>query len=147
MKNKTIKIEASEEAITTDFLNFLTYNQDCIQTNKRLVKKENNQFWCVTLKIRSKVINQTIAYSKSCETDKQLLKLDYESKIKKHINNNTISERLKNCLNTNMEALELVQTINDFKRIKGIGEISINRHKPFLAGLLDIKNLNTTEHK
>ena len=46
-----------------------------------------------------------------------------------------------------METLEFVQTINDFKHIKGIGEISINRYKLFLADLLEIKTINTTEHK
>jgi hypothetical protein len=147
MKNTTIKIEVNKEGITTDFLNFLAYNQDSIQTKKRLVKKENNQYWCITLKMKADVNHLDLNDSKFRDTDEQLLKCNYETKIKKHINNNTISERLKNCLNRNMETLEFVQTINDFKHIKGIGEISINRYKLFLADLLEIKTINTTEHK
>lgn len=117
-------------------MNFIEYNKDVIK--KKKLKKKNKLYWTLSIKINFEAETNKTDSFKSENSDLKELKLDYEKDVKHFINNNHTSERVKNCLNKYFEDLEFILSIKDFKKIKGIGKISIKKHELFFLELLEI---------
>lgn len=136
MRIKTIKVRASNEGRDFAISDFYSQNSTIYSTNSKLIKEHEDYFWLVMIAYESNLPMPLEGYDSSNEYQ---LPVGFEKSVTQYIiNKHSNGVRIKNSVFAYMNSLMIVNSICDFKRIRGIGIKTIEENLEFLSGLLEI---------
>ena len=136
MRIKTIKVRASNESRDFAISDFYSQNSTIHSTNSKLIKEHEDYYWLVMIAYESNLPMPLEGYDSSNEYQ---LPIGFEKSVTQYvINTPSNGVRVKNSVIAYMNSLLIINSINDFKRIRGIGIKTIEEDIEFLSGLLDL---------
>ena len=139
MKVKSLKIKIDKDNIEQSIPSFYGVNNTIYAINSELVFEKGSYYWFVLITYESKInflssLNEENKNKKFLPTGFKEAVYEYS---KKQVSNTV---RAKNCVNFYIEELLKIKNIDDFKRIRGLGDETIKKDKIFLTGLINIIN-------
>lgn len=138
MKIKTIKVKANTENRDFAISDFYSQNSTIYSTNSKLIKEREDYYWLVMIAYESNLPIPIDGYDFS--NDYQL-PVGFEKSVTQYIiNSPSNGVRVKNSVFAYMNSLMIVNSISDFKFIRGIGNKTIEENFEFLSGLIDLIN-------
>jgi hypothetical protein len=139
MKVKSLKIKIDKDTIEQSIPSFYGENNTIYAINSELVFENGSYYWFVLITYESKINFLTSLNEEN--KNKKFLPVGFKEAVyeysKKQVSNTV---RAKNCVNFYVEELLKIKNIDDFKRIRGLGDETIKKDKIFLTGLINIIN-------
>lgn len=135
MKIKTLKIKVENENYEYPLPDFYTLANIIYSIRADLIRENDEYYWMIMIVFEPKVD----ILQGSSKPLYNRLPIGFKEAIDDYIlNYNLTNLRVKNCINLYLEDLIEFKQINDFKKIKGLGNKSLFVEYNFLSGLLEI---------
>jgi hypothetical protein len=139
MRVKSLKIKIDKDTIEQSIPSFYGENNTIYAINTELVFENGSYYWFVLITYESKI--NFLSSLNEENKNKKFLPVGFKEAVyeysKKQVSNTV---RAKNCVNFYAEELLKIKKIDDFKRIRGLGDETIKKDKIFFTGLIHIIN-------
>jgi hypothetical protein len=139
MRVKSLKIKIDKDTIEQSIPSFYGENNTIYGINSELVFENGYYYWFVLITYESKI--NFLSSLNEENKNKKFLPVGFKEAVyeysKKQVSNTV---RAKNCVNFYAEELLKVKKIDDFRRIRGLGDETIKKDKIFFTGLINIIN-------
>lgn len=136
MRIKTIKVRASNENLDFAISDFYSQNSTIYSTNSKLIKEKDDYYWLVMIAYESNLLLPLDGYDSSSNHQ---LPVGFEQSVMQYVvNAPSNGVRIKNSISTYLPSLLIINSIHDFKRIRGLGVKTVEENIEFLSGLMDI---------
>lgn len=136
MKIKTIKVRANSDNRDIAISDFYSQNSTIYSTNSKLIKEKDDYYWLVMIAYESNLLLPLDGYDSS---NNHQLPAGFEQSVMQYVvNAPSNGVRIKNSVSTYLPSLLIINSIHDFKRIRGLGVKTVDENIEFLSGLMDI---------
>lgn len=139
MRVKSLKIKIDKDTIEQSIPSFYGVNNTIYAINSELVFENGTYYWFVLITYESKI--NFLSSLNEDNKNKKFLPEGFKEAVyeysKKQVSNTV---RAKNCVNFYAEELLKIKKIDDFRRIRGLGDETIKKDKLFLTGLINVIN-------
>lgn len=136
MKIKTIKVRASNESQDFAISDFYSKNSTIYATSSKLIKEKNEYYWLIMIAYKSVLF---LPFEGNDSFNSYQLPTGFEQSVMYYVvNTHSNGLRIKNSVSTNLPSLLEINSIHDFKHLRGLGVKTVEENFEFLSGLMDI---------
>ncbi len=136
MRIKTIKVRASNDSRDFAISDFYSQNSTIYSTNSKLIKEKDDYYWLVMIAYESNLLLPLEGYNSS---NSYQLPAGFEQSVMHYVvNTPSNGVRIKNSVSAYLPSLLEINSINDFKCLRGLGVKTVEENIEFLSGLMDI---------